>query len=173
MKTLDQTVRVKLGQIITVQDILRGKPEIISLDEIIALERSVKEEIWVATYDLSYDLDYFIDVGAYNIQRGIIYVHFIPPDLEITYKELLKKVSEKLTQKNAIKNQKVKYVPREFIPLNIVLYDPISQKQGYIYVPESDVNLFLKFDRSSFHHVRNYFNFLLNLKEEKLVRGAS
>lgn len=160
IKDIDKVIKEKFGQMRTLQDVLIGKPQIISLDEIINLERNVKKEIWIATYDLTYDLEFFIDTAAYNLERGITYIHYIPQDMEVSYRELVEKIKGKLRKKEAIKNKKVKFVKRELLPLNIVLYDPMSEKQGYIYVPEAEANLFLKFDAASFQQVRNYFHFL-------------
>ena len=54
----------------------------------------------------------------------------------------------------------VVYVNAFLIPFNVVLYDPLTTKRGYIYSPQEDTNLFIEFDEKSYRQVRNYFKYL-------------
>jgi len=154
----------KMGQVKGLQDIYTGQMTILDTDEIIAIERKVAKEIWIATYELSYDLSEFLETGKYNLERGISYKYFLPRELEPEFQELLNKHKELGTSESALKLKSAVYVNSEYIPFNVVLYDPLSKKHGYIYVPKEKTNLFIKFDDRSFAQVRNYFHFLLSKK---------
>lgn len=164
---IEQMLKKKLGQVKGLQDIYTGQMTILDTDEIIAIERAVTKEIWIATYDLSYDLSQFIETGKYNLERGVTYKYFIPRKLEPEFQELVNKHNELGTKKDSLKSMVAVYVNSEYIPFNVVLYDPQSQKHGFIYVPKEKTNFFIKFDRQSFSQVRNYFHFLLSKKEDR------
>lgn len=162
---IEHILRERLGQIKGLQDIFTGQMSILSTDEIISIEGKVSEEIWIATYDLSYDLNEFLKVGKYNLERGVAYKYFIPRGLEPEFQELLHKHKEIGTRKDALKKLVAVYVNSEYIPFNMVLYDPQRRKHGYLYVPEEKTNLFIKFDDHSFSQVRKYFHFILSHQE--------
>lgn len=156
MGAIERLVKSKLSQVKGLQEYLEGKMVILDTDEIIGIEKNAKE-VWISTYDISYDLGPFLDTIANNIDNDKTYRYFLSSDLEDDFEELKHKIGQKLTHKEKIKRLEVTYVESSLIPLNMVLYDPIEQRHGYIYVPEEKTNFFVKFNEKSFGQVRKYF----------------
>jgi len=142
------------------QEYFEGRFVILDTEKIVEIEEGVKKEIWIVTYDLSYDMGPFLKAITHNVERGIIYRYFLPTDLEDEFDELKCKVQESLADKNKIEKLESVYVERWKIPLNIVLYDPQTERHGYIYVPEEKTHFFIKFNEKSFAQVRKYFRAL-------------
>jgi len=139
------------------QDILSGDMKVISTPQIIEIEEKVEKEVWIATFDISFDLKFFLKVGKKNLERGVVYKYYIPRECEADFNELRSNLEKVGMKEDALKLHTVKYISSYFIPFNIVLYDPSIRKCGYIYSPQIDTNLFIEFDRQSFRQVRNYF----------------
>lgn len=160
IERIDKNLDTRLCDIKGLQDIYSGDVTIATTPQIVNVEGKVDKEIWIATFDLSYDLKTFLEVGKKNLERGIIYKYYIPKECEADFEELMSNLEKKGTKKDALKLQTAKYVNASLIPFNVVLYDPSIRKCGYIYSPQEDTNLFIKFDEKSFRQVRNYFKFL-------------
>lgn len=61
MAQIENTLGAKYTQIRGLQDYFEGNINILNIEQIIEIERKAEEDIWIATYDLSYDLGPFLE----------------------------------------------------------------------------------------------------------------
>jgi hypothetical protein len=161
MKTLDRKLSVRLAEIKGLQDIYAGNVTIMTTEQLLDIERQVEKDIWIATFDLSYDMKYFLEVGKCNLERGVTYKYYLPKECRADFEELEANLVKIGANSDYFSTQHIaRYVNSSLIPFNVVLYDPLSRKSGFIYSPQSDTNLYIAFDDEAFRQVRNYFKLL-------------